>query len=271
MLRVLFLVSVGLFLLVPSCSQGAMFARAKVTKIHKKVSVLKGGKKWNTRPAKLNETLKADQFVQTGGGSRAELRFNDETLVRLGSNTFFSFKNGTRRVDLDRGNLLFQVQKGRGNMRVATAAVTAAITGTTGLVSARPKKSYKVIILEGRSKVYLNKSPKQFKWLGAGQMITIRHGAKRLPDPVDIEIRETFETAGLIKKMGKGLRLAPLRAAMAEQDKLKKEGNLVEELAENPPGQATEVPDITNRAVEAQPSSEGACSSQGGGGRVVSP
>jgi cyclopropane fatty-acyl-phospholipid synthase-like methyltransferase len=68
------------------------------------------------------------------------LLFRDQTLTRLGADTFFSFTQGTRDLTLERGTLLLQVPKGRGGARIRTAAVTASITGTTILLEHTAKR-----------------------------------------------------------------------------------------------------------------------------------
>src|SRR6187397_2579023 len=52
-------------------------------------------------PAQLHELIKNDLGVLTGVRSRSELLFQDLTLTRLGAETFFSFKPGTRDMTLD--------------------------------------------------------------------------------------------------------------------------------------------------------------------------
>ncbi|MDQ3626248.1 MAG: FecR family protein [Verrucomicrobiota bacterium] len=72
--------------------------------------------------------------VRTGVESRTELTFADQTLARLGANTIFSFDEGTRSMDLGGGAMLLRVPKDAGGAKITTAAVTAAITGTTVLL-----------------------------------------------------------------------------------------------------------------------------------------
>ncbi|MDX6766206.1 MAG: FecR domain-containing protein [Candidatus Methylacidiphilales bacterium] len=90
------------------------------------------------KPALLNQKVIDQQAVVTGLQSRAELLFSDKTLTRLGANSVFTFKEGTRNMDLKRGTMLLQVPKNAGGAQIKTAAVTAAITGTTLLVEYQP-------------------------------------------------------------------------------------------------------------------------------------
>ncbi len=83
---------------------------ARVNKIINEVSVSDpaGG----ARPAKLNELIKDEIGLKTGIKSRSELLFQDETLTRIGPETYFSFKPGTREMALQQGTMLLQVPKG---------------------------------------------------------------------------------------------------------------------------------------------------------------
>jgi hypothetical protein len=118
---------------------------AEVTKIINRVSVIdpaKGG-----HPAIIRDIIKDDLGLQTGAKSRSELLFQDNTLTRLGAETFFSFKTGTRDMTLEKGSMLLQVPKGLGGAKIHTAAVTAAITGTTIMMEYIPNQYIKVLVL----------------------------------------------------------------------------------------------------------------------------
>jgi|GEM_PF-3519617 len=120
----------------PAPLSAAPLKEASLTRIINDVRVLDPA--GAQRPASLSETVRDRQAVVTGVQSRAELLFPDKTLTRLGASTVFTFKEGTRAMDLQRGTMLLQVPKGAGGAQIKTAAVTAAITGTTLLVEYSP-------------------------------------------------------------------------------------------------------------------------------------
>lgn len=119
------------------CSYAAPLKEASVTRIVKDVRVMEMPSNVQ-KPAVLQQTVRDQQAVITGIESRAELLFTDKTLTRIGANSVFTFKEGTRDMDLKRGTMLLQVPKGAGGAQIKTAAVTAAITGTTLLVEYQP-------------------------------------------------------------------------------------------------------------------------------------
>lgn len=77
-----------------------------------------------------HESIHDDLGLKTGIKSRSELVFEDQTLTRVGPETYFSFRPGTREMMLERGTMLLQVPKGLGGAKILTRAITASITGT---------------------------------------------------------------------------------------------------------------------------------------------
>ena len=101
------------------------------------------------KPAAIHDNVRDGSSVQTGMDSRTELTFTDQTLARLSANTIFNFNEGTRNLGLAEGATLVYVPKGAGRAKISTAAVTAAITGTTVIVEYHPHACLKFISLEG--------------------------------------------------------------------------------------------------------------------------
>lgn len=103
---------------------------ARVTQIIKEVNLLP--QKGAARPAVVTDSVVDGTAVKTGVESRTELTFTDQTLTRLGAQTIFTFRGGTRTLDVGgNGAILLNVPKNSGGAKINTAAVTAAITGTT--------------------------------------------------------------------------------------------------------------------------------------------
>lgn len=111
-------------------------ASATVTRVENQVSYGKAvGAKSEMRPATVNDVVRASNFLLTETESRAELKYDDGTIVRLGQNTIFSFEANTRTLDLKKGTFVFYMPKGKGGGTIKTPSLTAAITGTVGKVS----------------------------------------------------------------------------------------------------------------------------------------
>jgi hypothetical protein len=106
------------------------------------------------RPAKVSDQVRNGTAVRTGEESRTELTFSDQTLARLGANTIFTFDQGTRNLELSGGAMLLRVPKNAGGAQIHTAAVSAAITGTTVMLEYHPNAYIKFIILEGTGRIF---------------------------------------------------------------------------------------------------------------------
>jgi hypothetical protein len=151
------------------------------------------------RPASVGDNVRPGTAVRTGGDSRAELAFTDRTLARLGANTVLGFGEGGE-FDLGNGSILLYLPKGSGGARIDTALTTAAGTGFTAMAEYHPKSWIKFIILEGRGSISAKHHVGQARSLHAGQMIIVRAGATKLPEPQNIDLSNLIKTSLLIAK-----------------------------------------------------------------------
>src|ERR1051325_618823 len=141
-------------LLTPVALFGGPLKEARVTKIVNEVKVVDPSA--GDRTAKLDDVIHDNLALSTGIKSRSELLFQDNTLTRLGPESYFSFKTDSREMTLQQGTLLLQVPKGIGGAKIRTGAVTASITGTTIMMEYVPSKSIKVLVLEGSLRLSRN-------------------------------------------------------------------------------------------------------------------
>jgi len=198
---------------------------AEVTKIINRVSVIEPAK--GDRPAVVRDVIKDDRGLQTAARSRSELLFQDNTLTRIGAETFFSFKTGTRDMTLERGSMLLQVPKGLGGAKIA--AVTAAITGTTIMMEYSPKQYLKVLVLEGSLRLSRNGSFGDSVVLHPGKMVIMRPDAKKIPAPIDVDLAQIVRTSTLVNFPGSNIlpSMPLIQAAINDQAKELAKGTLV--------------------------------------------
>src|SRR5437870_11540843 len=71
----------------------AQLGEARITQVIKDVRLVASNA--SPRPASLNDRVQDKTAVRTGADSRAELTFTDQTVMRLGAHTVFSFNQGT--------------------------------------------------------------------------------------------------------------------------------------------------------------------------------
>jgi hypothetical protein len=180
-----------------SSALAAALSEAEFTRVINDVKILPA--EAGPLPAKPGDRISGRTAVSTGVQSRAELRFPDKTLTRLGANSVFRMDPTSRTVDLDKGVILLQVPKQMGGARVRTAAVTAAVTGTTALVEYTPDGYIKIIVIEGEVDVFLNERRGTFRTLVPGDMwITRANDKTGLPLPVQVDLERLQKTSKLL-------------------------------------------------------------------------
>jgi uncharacterized protein YjlB len=178
---------------------------ARVTQVIKDVHLL--GSKSAPRPATVNDSVGEGTAVRTGGDSRAELTFTDQTITRLGSNTVFSYGQGAKDFDLASGAVLMVVPKEAGTVRINTSAATAAITGGVAMTEAHSKSVTKIIVIEGEACVKLKRGGASDPCLNLlpGDMLVLPPNASRFPEKQHVDLNKLNKSAGLINKFGKKL------------------------------------------------------------------
>lgn len=174
-----------------SAPQG--FQEATVTEAVNQVNVISGTAQ---RPARINERVQGSEIIRTGPRSRAELKFPDNTIARVGANAAFAFRPDTRAFDLQKGSILFHSPKGMGGGQIRTAAATASVLGTTIIVCATQNGGFKVLVLEGKGKVQVPGGRTMI--LRAGQLTFILPGGGAPSAVLTFRLKDQVEGAGLV-------------------------------------------------------------------------
>ncbi len=204
------------------------------------------------RPASINDNVGAGTAVRTGSDSRAELNFTDRTFARLGANSVFSFGEGE--FDLANGSILLYLPKSSGGARINTAVATAAGTSFTAMAEYHPKSWIKFIILEGHGSVFDKHHPGETRALHAGQMIMVRAGATKLPEPQDVDLSELIKTSLLISKFRPLPNLNLILREAENQQNLPPSSHLIDPTGLNTRDQrAAALPSATPRTVPGRP------------------
>lgn len=178
-----------------SLAGGAVLQTAHVTQIINDVRLLPG--QAAARPAVVNDSVETGTAVRTGADSRTELTFTDLTITRLGANTLFSVNAGARQVDLSGGAVLVQVPRNAAEVKIRSAAVTAAISGGTALFEANKHLPTKVLVLEGIGRFYPNGHPEQAVIVHGGEMAMMTADG-RITRPTKFNAALVYKTSKLI-------------------------------------------------------------------------
>ncbi len=204
-----------------SIAGAAQFSESTVTEIIKDVNVIPAATTASS-PATLNQLVKAPDMVRTGADSRAELTAPDRTITRVGANTVFSFETKDRVLNLQEGSLLFHSPRGIGGGTIKSGGASAAVLGTTLVVSATPDGGFKVILLEGHGRVVLPNG--RSAGLHAGQMVYVLPGDKGFSGVLEINLAKLVAGSLLLTGFSHELPSAQLiqAAVNAQNQKLAK-------------------------------------------------
>jgi len=127
---------------------------------------------------KTKDQIEEKSVVDTGAASLTELGFNDSSVLRLGSNTQFSFQSKERIIKLDKGTMLMNVPPGNGGITVDGGGVTGAVSGSTVMASRDEQGNFSFMILEGDGGGKVIGKDGVPIFLVAGQMATVHQDGK---------------------------------------------------------------------------------------------
>jgi hypothetical protein len=166
--------------------------KARVTQVVNDVKILPN--RAAARPAAINDEVKQGTAIRTGTESRSELTFTDLTVSRLGANTVFTFKPGTRELKITNGAVLIQIPPGAPEAKVTTAAVSAAISGGTAIFDG---PTGKFMILEGIGRFWRTGHPNNSTTVHAGEMVWLnKNGGIRRPETFNV--KRLMQTSKLV-------------------------------------------------------------------------
>jgi FecR protein len=183
------------FFALSAVADAAELRAAHVTQIINDVKLLPG--QAAPRPAVVNDSVSVGTAVRTGVDSRTELTFSDLTITRLGANTVFSFNGEARQVDLGSGAILVQVPRNGADVKIRTAAVTAAITGGTALFESNKGLPTKLLMLEGIGRFYPTGHPELAVIVHGGEMVMMTVDG-RITRPAKFNAALVYKTSKLI-------------------------------------------------------------------------
>jgi hypothetical protein len=246
-------------ILLPIGARGSTNNDAHLTIVIREVNLL--ATNMAPRRASWSENVPEGTVVRTGLDSRAELAFTDQTVARLGASTVFSFKDGTRNLDLGEGAILFQVPARVKGATAHAGAVAAAISGTTGVLEYHPK-FFKFLVLEGTGRLYRPRHLGDSVLVHAGQMVFGRPDGA-LSDPVDFDIGHFLKTCGLISDFPRLRSEGLLAEASQKQQREKSRKILIDTnlvilgggtvVLDTDPGKPGSVDEVAPNSVSAEP------------------
>lgn len=166
------------------------------TQVIKDVQVVNHTTK-TTSAAKVSGLFSAPDRIRTGPDSLAELVAADKTITRVGANTVFSFEPSGRAMNLEEGSVLFHSPKGKGGGTIRSKGASAAVLGTTIVVTATAGGGFKAIVLEGKGQITLPNG--NFRVLTAGQVTFVLPGSQQFGPQLNINLGKLVESSRLVQ------------------------------------------------------------------------
>ena len=194
--------------------RGADLTESKFSQVVKDVKVV-ARQTETVAPAKVDDVFKSPDLIRTGADSLAELIAPDKTITRVGANTVFSFEKAGRAINLEQGSVLFHSPKGKGGGTIKTKGASAAVLGTTIVVTATAGGGFKAIVLEGRGQITLPNG--NFRILTAGQVTFVLPGSQRFGPQLNINLSKLVESSRLVKGFESELPSLPVIQAAIER------------------------------------------------------
>jgi len=197
---------------------------ARITQVKNRVQL--ANSEQIVRRASVNDFVHERTVIRTGDEARAEVAFDNETVVRLLAHTAFNFNNGTRGLNLAEGAILVQAPKEAKGATLYAGNVAAALAGTTALIEFHPGV-YKFLVLEGTARLYRPGHLGDSVLVAPGQMV-FGNPEAALSDPVDFDIQRFSKTSHFITDFAPLASAKSIAAESQKQQHQKSAKNLVD-------------------------------------------
>ena len=182
---------------------------AKVETVRNRVHLIPSGRQ--ARRARVTDVMRIGDALRTASSARAELRFNDGSLARVGEQATFRFTPNTRNFQLSNGTVLLLIPPGHGRTTIQTPNAVTGIQGSALFVRVRclaelsaegycASPSTIVGALTNNpagAMVAFNSSGSQQQSIYAGDMVVIE--GDEIVESLEFDLRTFYETSGLVE------------------------------------------------------------------------
>lgn len=190
--------SAGVLLLPGLAGAETPLNRAIVYRLRNQVRILPQNQA--ARSARPSDVLTPGDALSTARQSLAELRFNDNSLARIGERALFRFVPNTRSFQLQNGTALLLIPPGRGYTRVRTPNASAGIRGSALFVRYNPSTNTTIVGALTNSQISVsNQDESQTQELKAGQLAVIVQN--RIEQIYTFDLRTFYETSELARDL----------------------------------------------------------------------
>ena len=183
----------------------SVIKQAEIYKVRNQVELSrKNSSNWSG--AKLGDVIVPQDAVRTGANSRADILFNEGTLVRTGAKTIFRFPPGKRSFELTSGAALIMIRPDQGQSTINTPQAQIVSQGTALFIQHNSERNTSLIGVLTESPAGLVKvssaDGKVTVKLQAGEFVSIVHGVVGLVEHFVLPM--FYETIELSNGLGIG-------------------------------------------------------------------
>jgi acrosin len=172
-----------------------VLTEAVITKLENKVRLIQNQQ---ARPARTSDRITPGDALSTAAQSKADLRFNEGSVARLGERAVFQFVRGTRSIDIKNGTALFLLPRGQGTTQIRTPNAAAGIRGSAIMIRVSPDNNTAVFIALTNSQIVVsNKNGTQTVELKGGQLAHFQ--GDTLAGVFDCDLVTLLETSPLVE------------------------------------------------------------------------
>ncbi|MEM6255909.1 MAG: FecR domain-containing protein [Cyanobacteria bacterium P01_D01_bin.156] len=190
--------SLGIVLSLPGTAVArSALTWARLELVRNQVQLVTDGQ---SRRAQVSDVLGINDALSTARRARAELRFNDGSLARIGESAIFRFTPNTRNFRLSNGTVLLLIPPGQGRTTIQTPNAVTGIRGSALFVRFIPETNTTVIGAlttnpEGPMMAF-NEDGSMQQPLNAGEMAVVRGDG--LIQHFEFDLKEFYSTSEIV-------------------------------------------------------------------------
>ncbi|MCG8367800.1 MAG: FecR family protein [Pseudanabaenales cyanobacterium] len=171
---------------------------ARVESLRNRVELIPQGRPG--RPAQVSDLMEVGDALRTAQAARAEIRFNEGSLARIGERAIFRFIPNTRNFRLSNGTLLLLIPMGRGRSTIQTPNTVTGIQGSALFVRVDLETDTTLIGAltnnpAGPMMVY-NPDGSQQQPLYAGEMVVVE--GNQITHLYQFDLKTFYETSSIV-------------------------------------------------------------------------
>lgn len=186
-------------LILPAAQGAKELQSGSIQFLQNQVQKLQGEQKTDVQTL---QTVAENTQIDTGTDAFTQIDFADESVLRLGSNTRFSFQSKERLIKLEEGSLIMHIPPGNGGISVDGGGVIGEVKGSTVVASRDSAGNFCFLVMESKGTGSLTPAGGQPTALLPGQIAMFRKGTSTVR-VADINLDAVMDYSPLFSRFPK--------------------------------------------------------------------